>query len=72
MKFKATIEIVYDVNPDHYVDENGDHQDVEAMLDIDRPNLEEAPESFMDMGEVTVTLEEYKDADWAARNKKGE
>ncbi len=62
MKFKATIEVVYDVNPDHYVDENGDHQDVKKMLALDRENLEAEPHSFIDMGEVTLKLEEYKES----------
>jgi hypothetical protein len=65
MKFKATLEIVYDVNPDHYVDDNGDHQDVEKMLAIDRENIESEPHAFLDFGEVKTTLEEYNpDSDY--------
>ncbi len=61
MKFVATIKVVYDVNPDHYVDENGDHQDVEKMLTLDRANLEAEPHAFLDFDNVTTTLEEYNE-----------
>jgi hypothetical protein len=64
MKFVATIKIVYDVNPDHYLDENGDRQDVEKMLALDRANLESEPQAFLDFENVNSTLEE-----WAGNQK---
>ena len=54
MKFKATIEIIYDVNPEHY--NNGT---VDEMLAIDRENLEAEPHAFLDFDDVTTKLEEY-------------
>ena len=54
MKFEATIKVVYDVDPVHYG--NGT---VDQMLAIDRENLEAEPHAFLDMGEMTLKLEEY-------------
>jgi hypothetical protein len=61
MKFKATIVVIYDVDPKHYTDEEGNVSDVDEMLAIDRENLDAEPHAFLDFDDVTTTLEEYKD-----------
>jgi hypothetical protein len=57
MKFKATIVVIYDADPEHYAPA----ETVEDMLAIDRENLEAEPHAFLDFDNVTTTLEEYKD-----------
>jgi hypothetical protein len=53
MKFKATIEVTYDVDPEHYG--NGT---VDEMLAIDRESFEADPHMLLDIGEFTVKIEE--------------
>ncbi len=66
MRFRAIIEVEYDVNPEHYRDSNGELQSVEAMLAIDLHSLEDDPESFVglgtdsDTGTLKTKLEEAK------------
>lgn len=53
MKFKATIEVVYDADPVHYGDVT-----VDEMLAIDREAFEGDPHMLLDIGEFTVKIEE--------------
>ena len=45
MKFKAIIEVVYNVHPNHY----GDDRSVEEMLQIDQENFESDPHALINM-----------------------
>ena len=45
MKFKGTITVIYDVNPENY----GDNKTVVEMLAIDKENMEADPHSLIDM-----------------------
>ncbi len=60
MKFRATITVVYEINPENY----GANITVDEMLAIDKENMEEDPHSVLDMytkeHPLELELEEVK------------
>ncbi len=60
MKFKATIEVIYEVVTENY----GDNKTVDEMIKIDQENFDDDPVSLLDganADDVSISVEEYEE-----------